>query len=299
MLKPHLACDAILEKVRYPTIVMPKYDGVRALHLNGKFTGRSLKPHDNIHLTKFFDQDIFKNLDGELTMGPIDDGETCRRTTSGVNTINGPKGEEFIWWIFDCLDIDFDPYHYRYTRAEERVAKLQALGFHNVKMMPHIYCDNPEAVLDMHIQHMSKGLEGTIIRDPWGAYKSGRSTAREAAFLRIKDFVEEEAYVLAIEEGEENMNEAKRNELGYIERSSHKENKVPNGMVGRLICKDYKTGDTITVAPGRMTHQEREFYFKNPNELIGKLVKYKTMAYGKKDLPRFPTFQCIRPLSDM
>ena len=43
-MKPQLANDANLATLKYPLIVQPKIDGVRALNINGTLTGRSLDP---------------------------------------------------------------------------------------------------------------------------------------------------------------------------------------------------------------------------------------------------------------
>ena len=52
-LKPQLAEDAILDQVRFPCIVQPKIDGVRALNLNGTLTGRSLDPFKGFGVTEY------------------------------------------------------------------------------------------------------------------------------------------------------------------------------------------------------------------------------------------------------
>ena len=53
-IKPQLAEDAILEEVKFPCIVQPKIDGVRALNLTGTLTGRSLKPFEGHGITEYF-----------------------------------------------------------------------------------------------------------------------------------------------------------------------------------------------------------------------------------------------------
>lgn len=299
MLKPNLACDADLRYVAYPVYIQPKYDGVRALHINGQFSGRSLKPFDNKNLMEYFNKPLFVGLDGELTVGSVFDGETCRRTTSGVSTIDGPLGTEFFYHVFDDLSAPGLEYRYRLHSLEIRVEYMVSQGIRNISIVPSVLAYSPDEVMELHAKHVGQGAEGTILRDRNGLYKSGRATAREASFLRIKDFVDAEARVLRVEEGEENLNEATTNELGRSTRSSHKENKRKNGMVGRLICHDLATGQEITVSPGKLTHLERQYYWDNQDKIVGRLVKYKAMAYGKKDKPRFPTFQTFRSEVDL
>lgn len=130
-------------------------------------------------------------------------------------------------------------------------------------------------------------------------YKEGRSTVIEGGFLRIKDFAIEEAVVTGVVGGESNNNEKTINELGRGTRSSHKASKVPNGLVGALICRDVKTGNVFKVAAGKMDHDTRKLYFDRPELILQQTIKYKHFPKGVKDKPRFPTFECIRIPSDI
>jgi hypothetical protein len=48
-----------------------------------------------------------------------------------------------------------------------------------------------------------------------------------------------------------------------------------------------------------MTHAERIHYLAHPDEIVGKIGKYKRFKHGTKDKPRFPTFQSLKAESDM
>ena len=176
---------------------------------------------------------------------------------------------------------------------------LRDVADFGLSLVPYEVATSVEDVLRLHAQYVDQGYEGSILRDPQGLYKSGRATVSESAFLRLKDFVEEEAEVLEVIEGEVNNNVATINKLGYTERSSHKANKVGNGMVGSLRCRDLKTGQEIMVSAGRLTHEERKYFFENTAKILGRIAKYRAMPYGKKSLPRFPTFQCFREAFDL
>ena len=300
ILKPHKACDVDLSKIDREMWIMPKIDGVRALHINGAFQSRTLKPFPNTHLMAL-DYHQLAGLDGELVKGSPTSGFTCRDTTSGTSTINGPKAGEFTWHIFDYVDPKElgAPYAVRYELARQRVSMLSGVVDFGLEIVPYEIATSVEDILRIHAKYVAQGYEGSILRDPLGLYKSGRATVSEGAFFRLKDFIEEEAEVLEVVEGETNNNEATVNKLGYTERSSHKANKVGNGMVGSLRCIDLKTDQEITVSAGRLTHEERKYFFENPNQILGRVIKYRAMPYGKKDLPRFPTFQCFRASFDM
>ena len=305
MTKPMLATDWVEGKVRLPSFIQPKYDGVRAGHLIGYLTGRSLKKHRNKYTTAMFSDAIFAGLDGEMAAGMETSESLCRDTTSALNTI---EGEPFILWhLFDYITeatINL-PYDQRYALLCERVHMLQNSpladhhpGIGRLRIMPSYVVTTMEEVKQGDSYFCGIGCEGSILRYIHGAYKQGRSTVKEGWLLRIKHFVEEDAVVVAVIEGRTNTNEATKNELGLTERSTHSEQMIPNGMVGALDCIDEKTRQPIRVAAGTMTHEDRKNYFENQHLILQKHIKYKKFLKGEKDKPRFPTFQSIRMESD-
>jgi DNA ligase-1 len=179
------------------------------------------------------------------------------------------------------------------------IIKMSFLGASRIRIVPYTLCNTLEDLLAADTKYLKLGYEGTIIRNPAGIYKEGRSTVAEGGLLRIKRFTEEEAVVKGIVEGQQNTNASVVNETGHTSRSTHAENMIPNGMVGSLLCQDVKTGQGITVAAGCMPHADRMMYFQHPEMITGQTIKYKTFKHGKKDLPRFPTFQSIRAASDI
>lgn len=300
--KPMLACDWKEGSVRFPVIAQPKIDGVRGLNLEGTFTGRSFKRHKNVYTTNLYSGLACYGFDGEVAANVETHPRLCSLTTSALNTIDGEPYT--LWWLFDYVTEHTETlgYQQRYEHLIRRVEEMRSIWpklAEHLRVMPAYLIHKMEELESLEAQWLDMGFEGVILRDPNGKYKNGRATQREATYLRIKRFVEREAVVISIVEGESNSNEAKINELGQTERSSHQAGMVPNGMVGALQCRDWETGQDITVAAGCMTHHERQFYFKNPNMILGKIIKYKTFPKGVKDKPRFPTFQSIRAESDM
>lgn len=314
--KPMLATDWDESKVSFPVVGEPKVDGVRGLNMHGGLTGRSLKLFKNRFTTSFYSQEFFKGFDGELAAAEETHPDLCRLTTSALGTITG---EPFtLWWLFDYLNPLWseDPgYWQRYQELKKAVAGLQIREEYQpwagrLRVIPAKLINNIEDLNAFDEENLAAGFEGTIIRDPYGKYKHGRSTVREGGLLRIKQFIESEAIVEAIVEGRSNQNEAQVNELGLQFRSSHQENMVSNGLVGSLTCralatvKDRNTvviekDQIITVSPGNMPHDLRKYYFENQHELLGKTIKFKFFPKGIKDKPRFPTFVTIRQAEDM
>ena len=295
-IKPQLCCDFEESKLKFPLMGMAKVDGVRALNLTGNLTGRSLKTHKNKHITALLSKPEFLGCDGEIAAGVWTSASLCRDTTSAINTIEGTP--EITWWLFDYLhpEVLSSGYKERYKRLQEVV---EGLALPYVKIVPVTFLYDTHDVNEFEAACLAEGFEGVILRDPDGLHKSGRATVKGGSYLRIKRFSDAEAVVVSMDEMMKNLNEAKTNELGYTERSSHQENKEGKGMVGNLVCKDVESGLTISVSAGSMTHEDRKFYFDNKEEIIGKTIKYKSFRHGVKDLPRFPTFLSIRAETDM
>lgn len=298
MNKPMLACDWDEAKVKFPCIVQPKIDGVRALNLNGTLTGRSLKLHKNRHVTRLFSDNTLMGFDGEMAAQCETHAALCRITSSALSTIDGHPF--VLWWLFDFVHKDWchRPYIERYHELVNRVEYLQMLPDEDapfakhLRVVPVMSVENMDQLLKAEKQWLDMGYEGLIGRDPQGKVKFGHSTVREGGLWRIKRFVDDEAVVKHILEGQRNENAAVINELGKTERSSHAENMVPNGEVGTLVC-DFK-GDEINVSPGEMTQEECKMYFKQPELIVGKTITFKHFPKGVKNKPRYATFKCIR-----
>lgn len=300
-IKPMLACDAKLDKIKFPCIIQPKIDGVRGRNFGNGLTGRSLKKHANIYTTMVFSDPDYEGFDGELVAGSNTDPNLCRMTTSALSTIAGEP--HIVMNVFDYITPETIHLQYQ-ERLEHARQKLDILHQQQRAKMaviihPSLPCMDMKTLEEREAIWLDQGYEGVIIRDPYGLYKQGRSTVREGGLLRIKRFVEEEAVVVEIKEGQSNNNVATVGLLGQTERSTHKENMIPNGMVGTLVCRTVKSGELIDVAPGKMDHGDRKYYFEHPELIVGRVIKFKHFPIGKKDKPRFPTFQSIRMGSDI
>ena len=311
-MKPQLAEDAILDQVKFPCIVQPKIDGVRALNLNGTLTGRSLKPFEGFGITEYFSRPEFIGLDGEMTLGskPNCANRLCSLTTGAMGRFKDvTEMPDLHWWVFDHLADPSLPYLERYWRLKEAVENLNLPRVHLVPMYQAYIRPGLDALI---ADFFSLGYEGAIIRNPEAPYKSGRATQKGQELWRVKPWADAEILVTGVSEGEINTNEAKKNALGRTERSSAKAGMVANGQIGSIqgvMLADFRDpftgkllfekGLPVTVGSGEMTVNEAEYYFKNQKEIIGHVVKFKHMTHGVKDLPRFPTYVSHRLPQDM
>ena len=297
--KPHLATDVKVGKLVFPLYVQYKIDGVRMLVRDSVATGRSMKKYKNKKMTNYFSNPCFNGFDMEIGVTVPNDPDLCRLTTSLVNTIEGELPTFAV--VFDFLDDSFldEGYSYRMQELQSYIDNHDLPSDVEIIFSKQYLINNQEELDEFYETALLRGYEGVIIRKQEGKHKSGRCTVNEGNYLRMKPTGDSEGIVISVEEAYENLNEAKINELGNTERSSHKENMKPKGIIGALWLKDIHNGDTVKVGAGKLTHRQRKYFFENQDELIGDLVKYAFLATGKKDKPRHPRYISHRAWEDI
>jgi len=294
--KPLLAATLTTDEfpnVQYPVMGSPKLDGIRVLILNGIPVTRSLKPVRNKYVQSILAKPEFEGLDGEILVGDPSDPMAFRDTTSGVMAEAGES--DFTYYVFDDVrgtDIGFLQ---RYRALEVRVAQL---NHPRIKLVKHEMIGQSEELVCYEADQLELGYEGVMIRSLDGPYKYGRSTLKEGTLLKVKQFREDEATIIGFVERMKNCNEQTRDLLGNAERSSHKENMMPEGTLGafRVLCDLFH--DEFTVGSG-LNDAERQKIWDNQSEYLGKTLKFKHMTYGGYNQPRFPIYKGIRDKEDM
>jgi len=313
-MKPQLAEDATLDKVKFPCIVQPKIDGCRALNLKGTLTGRSLDPFEGFGITKYFSQPEFVGLDGEMILGdkPNSTERLCSLTTGAMGRFKGVTVmPDLTWWVFDLVTPETVGLDYleRYQRLDVKVTNL---NHPRVRLVPMYKAADAETLAHYIAEFAAQGFEGTIIRNPNAVYKEGRATKKGQELWRVKPWGDFEILVTGVTEGQKNGNEAKTNTLGRTERSSAQAGMVPNGQVGSIqgtMLADFHCpltgkllfakGLAVTAGSGEMSVKEAAHYFQNQHEIVGHVAKVKTMTHGTKLLPRFPTYVSHRLPQDL
>lgn len=273
-------------KLLYPLLASAKLDGVRALVINGVVMSRSLKPIRNKHVQKLFGIPELEGCDGELIVGPANSDTVYRVTSSGVMSEGGEP--EVTFHLFDRYDKPSLPFKHRYEMLPKGVPNTVLVKQHVVT------CEN--TLLALEGMYLNEGFEGLMVRND-SSYKFGRSTAREGALGKLKRFQDDEFKVVGFVERMHNANEAKINELGRTERSTHKENLVGRGDLGALVL-EMSDGKTFTCGTG-FSDEDRAHIWQNRDGFLGALAKVKHFAYGTKDVVRFPTFLGFRDKEDM
>lgn len=284
-MKPLLA--ATLEdpsKLRFPLVVSPKLDGLRCIIQDGVALSRNLKPFRNAHVQKLLST-LPNGLDGELIVGEPNVGHVLNRTQSGIMSAEGAP--EFTFHMFDNFSEPKVPFVSRFN-------SLSSLKHRHAKMVPHKVIGSLAELEEFERGVLNDGYEGVMLRKLDGQYKFGRSTPGEGILWKFKRFSDGEAIVEVLLEGVTNKNEATLDALGHTKRSHHQENMQMAGRVGTIVARELKTGQQIYVSPGRMPFTMREYYWENPQKLVGETINIRWFEYGSMDAPRFCTFQGIR-----
>lgn len=251
-----------------------------------------MKPIPNEWVQDCFARLEFNGLDGELIVGDPNAVDVFQRTTSGVMTIEGRPEVRFM--VFD--DMSHSGLFQMRLKSAAKVIKRHGHG--PVVLVEHEVIATETRLLEYEAQVLSEGFEGVMLRDPNGMYKQGRSTVIEGGLLKLKRFVDSEAEVTGYACLMHNANEAKKNELGQTERSSHKDGKVETDALGSITCRDLKTGVEFEIGTGFDQDQRRTLWLSR-TKLKGRIAKYKYQPVGVKDKPRFPVFIGFRDVRDL
>ena len=288
--KPLLACEVPLEQVRLPVYVSTKLDGIRCVIIDGVAYSRSLKPIRNKYIQSIIGNEKYNGFDGELVVGNIYDKDVFQKTTSGVMSEQGEPN--FVFYVFDDFTHPNLPYS---ERADKTRYKVDTLTDH-IKFLGQKLVDSKERIEFLLETEQVVGGEGLILRSPNGKYKYGRSTPKEQLSIKLKFFEQDEFEVIGFNERMHNANEVTTNELGYTERSSHKDNMIPMNTLGSLILK--YGDDSFQMGTG-FTDEQRQEIWDNRDKYLGKLASVRYMSVGLKDKPRVPSFVGWRDKEDM
>jgi DNA ligase 1 len=268
-----------------------KFDGIRArakLRSDGSsdkclFTSRNKKDFEYLgteleeaaaKLLKALGPEA-KELDGELYIH----GKSFQKIASAVrrSKTKSEKVGNVRYFIYDFIPVDDTDLTY----AERNQMLLDAfdsiydspcylengaLYYQKLVIVRYIPVSSHEDVMYYLSEFESMNFEGAMLRrlDQKG-YEHGRSNG----LLKVKSFDDAEAIVVGVKEGKGKMKGKAIFELEGDE-------------CGRFF------------AAMATTMEEREYFFKNPESIIGKRVTYKHQKFTKDGKPRFPVALYVR-----
>ena len=285
--KPLLAGKFNSEKAKFPYAATPKIDGIRFLMVGGAALTRSFKPIRNEYLQKILSSNLPDGIDGELTSGS---------TFQECSSIMRIKGEpDFKVWIFDFVNPKGEVKPYKERMDELR--KFENFNIPSYEILFPTIVSNQEQIDHLMINNLNAGYEGLMLRDPNGIYKFGRSSVKENILLKVKEFMDDEAEIISFREKMINTNEGLKDNFGRTKRSSCQDGLKPSGTLGGFILRNSE-GLEFSCGSG-LNDALRDEIWKNKSKYLGKLVKYKFMSKGIKDLPRHPVFIGFRDETDL
>jgi len=287
--RPLLAEKIDLKIVEYPMSASPKYDGFRCLiDAGGNPVSRNIKPIPNSYVFGKLKEIGLPRFDGELltyTNGKVDDFNTVQSKLTSRSGL-----PDFKYMVFDSCYILSDQYKERNAKVATWLNQNRSKYVEHVKQ---VVIHNEEELLNYEAEQVALGWEGIMVRSLDGIYKCGRSTTKEGILLKMKRFVDDEAIVVSAHELVSNTNEATIDALGYTVRSSHKENMVGQGVLGKLTARWIGKDVEFDIGTG-FDMQQRQSYWSNKDDLVGAKITFKYQGVGPNGKPRFPVFLGFR-----
>lgn len=286
--KPMLAETADLDKLVFPLIAQPKFDGIRCTVLPdlGPVT-RTLKPIPNRFVRNCLNNAGYHYYDGEIvtyTRGKADELNTVQ------SKVMSAEGEfDFVFHTFDHVETPSDPFEKRNTRLSARTGNSARCTGVNIESL--------EQLLAYEEQLVTSGWEGVILRKPGSPYKFGRSTVKEGILLKMKRFYDAEATVTGFVEKMHNTNEQTRDERGYAKRSSAKSGLVPADTLGALEVV-WNDGIQFEIGTGFDDDERKRIWFFR-RHYLGRKVTFKYQRVGPKGAPLLPVFKAFRADEDI
>lgn len=246
------------KKIKYPSLVEPKLDGVRALCIQGKFYSRLGKPLRNLESL----EDYFASMqdfvyDGELL------GTDWNETVGSVHT-HYKTGAKIVYHVFDviplhewCAGISMEVQ----ARRTQRVHQLPPNELIHPVEFQIVRC---ESEIDRaYGEYLKQGYEGAVIKNALVGYMY----RRHRAWTKIKPSRTEDFEIVSIIEG-----------TGKYEK-----------MMGAL---QVTVGNQLCGVGTGFTDQQRTDMWKKPP--IGQIVEVRYQEKTKDGVLRFPSFVRIR-----
>jgi DNA ligase-1 len=253
-------------------------------------TSRALKQFPNIQLRKRFEGLAkvcnLKNiiLDGELLSKSL----TFNELSGLTRQLDKELPDDLYFYCFDIVHKE-----QFYIPFQVRIVNLHELEAPYVKIVKQKLLQTVEEVNDYYQEALDWGCDGLILRDPNGKYKFGRGTIKEGLIYKMKPFQTFDAKIISVIQATEVREgaEKKINELGRSVTSKKKDDRILIEKASAFTVLYEEKELKVTIA---MTDEEKEEVWKNKEQYIGRMIEYKGMLVGAKDLPRHPIFLRFR-----
>ena len=266
--------DKRKHNITYPCIVQRKFDGVRCFAMpDGRLLSRKGKefPHLN-HLRNNINHLVY---DGEL----YSDDLTFQELVGLVKRVTLKPGDEekmklIKLRVYDCYDSErpHTDFITRANRIKETMRGFLYAKFHSQTPLPsgwkivqNFTANNEDDIYRLQKQFIEEGYEGAMVRNTLGEYALGK---RSANLQKVKTFLDGEYKIVGYEQG-----------VGK--------------EVGCVIWKCETDSHTFSVRP-KGTQEQRQEWFNNASQYIGKMLTVKYQELTDDGVPRFPVGISVR-----
>jgi DNA ligase-1 len=276
--------------IQFPAYLETKYDGVRCVTLydhvtdNVQMFTRQGKP---IYFSRIADsiKKTFKNVGSFMLDGELEDMTGVRTNTSGIvnsNIHSGYRDDHDIslkYTVFDIMskgEFDTETCQDPLSKRKTLLSSLIDDSLANLQTAYTVLVNNIEEVLKINKEHIEKGLEGVIVKDPKEKYLYKRSKSW-AKFKAIN------SCTLVV--------------TGVTEGTNKRIDKI-----GALVCQSQDGLVKVNVGSG-LTDEDLEVFTNTPP--IGKFVEviYNMVEPASKEnytlfLPRFKELRVDKTEAD-
>lgn len=298
MFKPMKAPNEVvpLDAMKFPLIVSPKLDGIRCIIKDGVLLSSHLKPINNARIVRRFAKLAIwaKNhnmiLDGELLAPSL----TFTELSGRVRSLNDPIPEDLTFNCFDCV-IE-ETYN---TPFKNRISDVNVLD--QFPDFPKEYFviveqtlfSSMDEVKKLYEESLQKKCDGVMLRSPEGPYKCGRATVKEGYIYKLKPYQTFDAKIIGFVQATavKKTAEKKINEMGNSVTSKKKDDRELVDMAAAFLVEYDGRELAVMIA---LTHEERKDIWMNQEKYLGRMIEYKGMLAGSKDLPRHHVFLRFR-----
>lgn len=262
MPNPQLCYPYDGKPIKFPVFVEPKFDGFRALCVNGKFFSRLGKPLFNVNHIG----DLLGNHSGEW----VYDGELIDKDwnqTASVLHTQVRVEHNTTYHVFDSMPLHewsagicLLPFAARRKILETAIPNAPDY----VRLVQSTLVRDWEGIELLYQQYLAQGFEGVVIKDPTATYKF----RRHKSWMKFKPHTTGDYKVLSVIEGTGK----------YV------------GMLGALIVD--VNGMKCGVGTGFDDKQRMELWTNPP---IGQIAEVRYQEKTKDGVLRFPSFLRFRP----
>lgn len=263
-----LAWDEAKHRIKWPQLIQPKVDGVRALLdlQQGRVTSYAGKPllnlRDALLRAKQWADSSWVSLDVEVMVNN-DFTDTVRYLRSKTVPQDLQDAKVTLW----VLDLPASP-----LTQQQRIEALELRGDTDdgaIRIPETRSVADEKAARELYNTYRTQGYEGAMLKAPEGLYKAGK---RSHLWIKMKPEDTGDAKVLGVHEA--------------ISAEG-----LALGRVGSLVCED-ECGRVVNI--GGMDHDLAEAWFANPDMIVGRWVEFSFMERTSKDSYRHPRFVRVR-----